>query len=161
MSPELGYFGITVPDFVFNDFHAQKISRVVCLINDKIRYQCAFMPKGEGEYYVLINKTNQKKIGVKEGDEVLVNLEPDTSEYGLPMPEELQELLKQDKEGNDFFHQLTPGKQRNLIHIAGQAKSSEVRLKKALVILEHLKEQNGKLDFKLLNVAFKAANRKF
>ena len=91
---------------------------------------------------------------------LLVQLQKDNSKYGIHLPEEMEELLLIDEEGSAFFHQLTPGKQRSLLHIIGKPKSSAIRLKKAVVVLDYLKTNNGKLDFKMLNMAFKAANQK-
>ena len=71
------------------------------------------------------------------------------------MPEEMEVLLAQDEEADRYFHQLTPGKQRSLLHIIGKPKTEATRLKKAIVITEYLKTNRGKLDFKELNLAFK------
>ncbi|MFK7984322.1 MAG: hypothetical protein AB8G86_30390 [Saprospiraceae bacterium] len=65
-----------------------------------------------------------------------------------------------DEVGSTFFHQLTPGKQRSLLHLIGKPKNSAIRLKKAVVVLDFLKTNNGKLDFKLLNIAFKESNQR-
>jgi mannitol/fructose-specific phosphotransferase system IIA component len=139
----------------------QKNRRVVCTLNNSLRFQCALMPKGDGTYFILVNKGNRKKLGLSLGQQVTVTLEKDESEYGLPMPEEMAEVLASDPEGDELFQALTPGKQRNLLYIAGKVKSSELRIHKALVIVEHLKTQEGKIDFKQLNQELKASNRKF
>ena len=102
----------------------------------------------------------QKKLSLSVGDEVQVSIVPDKSKYGLPMPEELQAIFDMDAEGDKVFHTLTPGKQRTLLHLVGKPKSSEIRIKKAMVVVDYLKEVNGKLDFKQLNEAFKRANQK-
>ena len=86
-------------------------------------------------------------------------MEKDESKYGIPMPEEMQEALYMDPEADQLFHKLTPGKQRSLLYIIGKPKSSNKRIEKAIVILEHLKTQGGKVDFKQLNIDFKEANR--
>jgi len=87
-------------------------------------------------------------------------LKKDESKYGMPMPEEFDELMKIDDELNEVFHKLTPGKQRSLLHIIGKAKRSETRLNKAIVISEYLKQVNGKIDFKQLQQAFKDYNQR-
>jgi uncharacterized protein YdeI (YjbR/CyaY-like superfamily) len=69
------------------------------------------------------------------------------------MPEELAELLAQDEEGDRLFHALTPGKLRTLLYLVGQPKSSDIRLHRALVVVEHLKTNQGKIDYKKLNLA--------
>ena len=63
--------------------------------------------------------------------------------------------MEQDEEADKYFHQLTPGKQRSLLHIIAKPKREETRLKKAVVITEYLKTNKGKLDFTALNLAFK------
>lgn len=132
--------------------------RVVCTLNGSLEIQCALMPKGDGHFFININKKIREKLKLQEGSPVEVSLRKDESEYGLPMPEELAELLSQDAEGNGYFQALTPGKQRNLLYIAGQPKTSDVRLKRSLVLIEHLKAHLGKIDFKQLQRDLKDAN---
>jgi len=132
--------------------------RIVCQINGKIAYQCALMPDGNGGYFVLLNKDNRKKLGVDIGDEIELSIQPDESKYGLPMPEEFEEFLLQDPELDRLFHDLTPGKQRALLHQIGSPKRAETRMKKAVVVAEYLKVNNGQLDFKALNQAYKDWN---
>ena len=79
-----------------------------------------------------------------------VHLTKDDSEFGLPFPVELEEVLAQDKAGKEYFDKLTPGKQRNIIYAAGQVKNPDLRIQRAMVLIEHLKKNKGKIDFKLL-----------
>lgn len=129
--------------------------RVVCVLNDKIEWQCALLPRGDGSYLITVNKKLQTTLRIQPGSPVRVSLRPDESEYGLPMPEELAELLAQDEEGHRLMHALTPGKLRTLLYIVGKPKTSDKRLQCALVIVEHLKQTGGKIDYKLLNVSLK------
>jgi len=78
----------------------------------------------------------------------------------MPLPDELKTAWELNPEGYAIFHTLTMGKQRSIVHIIGTPKSSEIRINKALTILEYLKTVNGNLDFKELNEAFKLANKK-
>jgi hypothetical protein len=133
--------------------------RVVCEINGKKKVQCALMPAGDGTWFINVNKELRTELGLVEGQSVSIHLEKDTTEYGMDMPEELRELLNQDEEGNDHFSGLTPGKQRNLIYIVKQVKSPQIRMRRALVVVTHLKLQGGGIDFKQLNEELKAANR--
>lgn len=156
---DLWSFHICIPDDVVQPFLQAGERRVVCELNGTESFQCALMPKGDGQYFINVNKERRKKLGLQLGTKVSAIIWKDDSKYGLPMPEELGELLKIDEEGNQLFHALTPGKQRNLIHIAGSPKRSETRLNKALVIVDYLKFTGGKLDFKELNEAFKESRR--
>lgn len=129
--------------------------RVVCRLNDRVEYQCALLPFGDGKLVITVNKKIQTQLKLQEGSVLQVSLRKDESEYGLPMPEELKELLAQEDEGNRYFHALTPGKIRTLLYIAGQPKNSETRLRRAIAIVEHLKKTQGKIDYKLLNQELK------
>lgn len=99
----------------------------------------------KGEFVISINKAIREKLKIDDGDTVDVELVADTSKYGLPMPEELAEVLRQDAEGKTLFHQLTPGKRRSLIYIVSNAKGIDRRIRAALVVLEHLKDNEGKV----------------
>jgi hypothetical protein len=156
---DLWMFHFMIPDDVVQAFLQGGHKRVVCEIDGLEPFQCALMPKGDGQYFINLNKERRKKLGLHPGARIKVQLKVDQSTYGLPMPEELGELLKMDDEGNRLFHQLTPGKQRSLIHIVGKPRRPETRLRKAVVIVDYLKAAQGKLDFKALNEAFKQSNR--
>lgn len=155
----LWHFYIAVTEEQAAPFLEVNDRRVVCTLNSSLELQCALMPKGDGGFFININKKIRDKLKLKEGSQVEVLLRKDDSEYGLPMPEEMAEILAQDEAGNQYFHALTPGKQRSLLYIAGQPKTSEVRLKRALVLVEHLKANLGKVVFKQLALDLKEANQ--
>jgi len=142
-----------VPQAVANALVTEgEARRVVCTLNEKVEYQCALLPRGDGSFVVTVNQKTQTNLGLKIGSKVSVSLRKDESEYGLPMPEELAELLAQDEEGNRYLHALSPGKLRTLLYIVGQPKNSDIRLHRALAVVEHLKANKGKIDYKKLNV---------
>lgn len=152
----------SVPEEIWEYFIKERDTRrVICKFNETVIKHCALQPDGNGQYYLLLNKDDQKQLKVSYNDPIHVDIEEDTSKYGYPIAPEMEELLIQDPEGSEFFHSLTPGKQRGLLHIIGKPKTSDTRLKKAFVVLEYLKENQGNLDYKELNQAFKNANNKF
>lgn len=144
-------YHIKVPQPIALHFLEKRDKRVVCRLNNAMEFQCAIMPAGDGVFFININKKIRDQLKLKEGSKVVAHLEKDNSEYGLPFPEELKELLDQDKSGNKLFQALTPGKQRNLIYIAGQVKNADLRIHRAMVILDHLKKNAGKINFRQLN----------
>ncbi|MGI8811336.1 MAG: YdeI/OmpD-associated family protein [Pyrinomonadaceae bacterium] len=123
--------------------------RVVCTLNGKLSIQCALMPSG-GSFFILVSKKVRTAVGIEAGDTVKLSLVPDTSKYGLPMPEEFAEALAQDLDGDRLFHILTPGKQRSLIFAVTSGKDVDRRIHRALIIVEHLKDNDGKIDNKKL-----------
>lgn len=144
---------IKVPVDIHKDFGDTK--RIMCQINDNEPWHAAFVPMGDGSYFIITSKDTLKVNGVGVGDEVMVHLWPDESKYGMPICPEFEELLSQDPGGSALFHALTAGKIRSLLYQVNKYKSADKRIEKALIILEHLKANNGKLDYKMLNQAFK------
>lgn len=118
--------------------------RVVCTINGAETFQCALLPS-DGDFVIIVNKTKRDKLRIVAGDKIVVELKEDTSKYGLPMPEELQEVLNQDPRAAELFHQLTPGKQRSMLYFVGKVKDIDRRIHTALIFVEHLKKNDGKI----------------
>lgn len=150
---------MAIPKDIGDHFIEGEYRRVICRINNFSPIYSALMPKGE-VYSIYVKKEFMKKHSLEEGDEVNVTLEKDTSEYGIPVPDSFQELLHQDTEGSMYFHELTKGKQRTLIHIVGKVKNVDSQLAKGLAIMHHLKEAQGILDFKRLNELIKQYNNR-
>ena len=133
-------------------------SRIIFSINGEGRIYRAFMPSGDGNYFILINQEICKKFNLEPEAPVTLQISPDDSEYGMPLPEELSELWAMDEDAYRTFHLLTPGKQRSLIYQIAKPKGADTRVKKAVQISEYLKTVNGKLDYKELNAYIKADN---
>ncbi len=131
---------------------ADKYRRVLCSINGQKAFHCALMPWGD-KFYIIVSKA--KRQGLVAGDKVKVELVKDESKYGLPMPEEFEEVLRQDPEGDKLFHGLTPGKQRSILYFLSQAKDIDLRIDHALLIIEHLKTNGGRIVDKLLHEELK------
>jgi hypothetical protein len=124
-----------------------------------VEYQCGLIPRGGGKTVIMVNKEHRSKLGIDSGAAVHVQLRKDKSEYGLAMPEELGELLKQDADGDRLFHALPEGRQRTLLYIVSSVKNSARRIERAIAIVEHLKLRNGKLDYKQLYNDLKMSKR--
>lgn len=149
-----GVYGhyISVPEKTALKFFEGKYARVVCTLNGSHSFQCAILPSKKHGYFIQINKKIRDKLSLKFRSQVKVEIKKDKSKYGLPMTEEFKELLSQDLEGDKLFHQLTAGKQRTLLYIAGNVKNSDKRISRAIAIVNHLKAHYGKIDFKQLQI---------
>jgi len=122
------------------------LRRAVCTINEDVSIQCSLMPSGTGSYYISLNKEIRTRLRISPGDSVRIRLEKDESKYGLPMPEELAEVLRQDPEGDKLFHSLTNGRQRSVIYYVSKAKDIDRRIHNALIMIEHIKKNEGKIN---------------
>ena len=112
------------------------------------------LPWGD-KFYIIVNKKRRDELGLAAGDMVDVILEKDESKYGLPMPPEVKEVLRQDKEGNKLFHALSPGKQRSMIYWLTRTKDIDRRIHETFIFLEHLKNNDGMIDNKKLQQEMK------
>ena len=143
-------FYVPISKEIGNQFLEGGNRRVLFTLEGQGPFHNALMNK-EGEYYILVNKKLQQKIGKVEGEQVEVVLEKDESEYGHEVPESFEALLDQDEEGRAYFESLTKGKQRSLIYIVKKVKNVDSQIAKGLAIMHHLKEEKGVLEYKRLN----------
>jgi hypothetical protein len=127
----------------------------VCTLNGSHTFQCALLPWTNEGFCVVVNKMIRDKLGILDGSKVKVELKVDDSKYGLPMPRELREVLKQDREGDKLFHALTPGKQRTILYYVAKNKNIDRRIHMSLVVIEHLKKNEGKIIYPKLSAEMK------
>lgn len=134
-SSEGGMHFVTVPAAVKRRFAERGTARVVATIGHLAPFQCGLMPVKGGDGYLIVNKTRQKLLGLNPGDTVDVSIARDESEFGAPMPEELESLLAQDEEAKAAFDALTPGKKRAVMYGVAREKDAERRIEAAVKLL--------------------------
>jgi hypothetical protein len=153
----LWHFHIKVDKKIATKVTTKESRRVVCTLQQTMSFQGALMPDGNGHFFINVNNELRKKLKLNEFDNVHVSFVPDTSKYGLPLPVEFEELLKQDLAGSDVFESLTDGKKRTLLFIIAKPKSPDLRIRNGIAVLEHLKRNKGKIDYKQLREDMKSS----
>lgn len=148
-----------VPNQIADELIDGADRRIVVTVNDKERYHCAIHGDGAGGFRIMLNQQRCKKLKLTRGEPIQVNVEKDRSEYGMEMSEELREVLDQMPRADELFHKCTKGRQRTLIYWVQNVKSSDIKIRRAIVMCTHLEEQDGTPDFKLMNEEMKAANQ--
>jgi hypothetical protein len=145
----LGGHYFELPPAVIKKLGGKINNRMICTINKKLSWQCGSLALGKGSAHVTISAKRMKELGLKAGDNIHVRLVHDTSKYGMKVPEELTELLKQDAEGKKRFDGLPMGKQRYIIQHVSAVKSSRLRVERAILLIENLKKlPKGKESFR-------------
>jgi hypothetical protein len=147
---------VVVPASIVERITESHSPRVRCSLNGATEFQCALIPFGSGVRVIAVNKKIRQTLCLEFGQDVEVTVKPDTSPYGLPLPEELKTLFQQDAAGKKVFHSLTPGKQRTLLYIIGSAKTSEKRIARSLTIVQHITRNRGVINYKMLNEELKS-----
>ncbi|HEY4651275.1 MAG TPA: YdeI/OmpD-associated family protein [Pontibacter sp.] len=138
--PHLPGHYIEVPPAIVERLGGKFKVRLLCTLNHKLNFQAGLVALGGGAGYISINNARLKKLGLQPGSEVQVSLEPDHSEFGMEMPEELTELLAQDDEGKRRFELLPPGKQRYIMYYVAGVKNTQLRIDRALLLINNLKQ---------------------
>lgn len=132
------------------------LRRVICTLNAIETINCSLFPSKES-YFITLSKKLREKLGVEVGDIVNVELRKDTSKYGMPMPEEFAEVLRQDPEGDALFNKLSPGDQRLMLKLVVFVKDTDRRIARSLTGLELLKRSAGKFVYSEQHLAMRLA----
>jgi hypothetical protein len=122
------------------------LRRVVCSLNGTEPFQCSLFPS-RGDYFITLGKPLRNKLKVNVGDKVVIELVKDETKYGMPMPPEFAEVLKQDTKGKKLFDALRPGDQRLMLKLIVFVKDVDKRIARSLVGIELLKLHEGKFDY--------------
>lgn len=94
--------------------------------------------KKSGARYLSISQAMRKSAKIKLGDKVKVSFEivdPDK----LELPEEMEAVLAQDEVGAKLWNKLTVGLQRSLVHYINSTKNVDLRIERALYLLNKVK----------------------
>ena len=146
---------IIIPDDVFLEMIKHTTDkRIICTINNSLTFHCGMIPK-KPFHYIMLSKEKIKVLKLDINDEISVEIVPDTSEFGMELSDELQEVLFSDPEGNLMFEKLTSGKKRSILYMMSKTKNPEIRIQKAFVLMEHLKRNKGKFDLLFFNEDYK------
>jgi hypothetical protein len=149
---------LKVPKNAVADFgFAGNLRRVICTLNGTETFNCALFP-AKGEYFITLNKQLRTRLGLRAGDSVRVKLTKDTSRYGMPVPAEFEEVLRQDAEGKRLFEALSPGDQRLMLKLIVFVKNTDGRIARALVGTELLKHSGGRFDYHVQHDAMRVAS---
>ncbi|HKX83855.1 MAG TPA: YdeI/OmpD-associated family protein [Pyrinomonadaceae bacterium] len=149
------WYIVRIPRAKVDHFDFKKnLRRVICTLNGTERFNYALMPS-KGDYFITLNKQRRKTLNLDIGDSVTLEIEKDESKYGMPMPEEFAEVLRQDPDGDKLFNDLSPGNQRLLLKLVVIVKDLDTRIHRALKAIEYLKRTNGKFVYDELYNAMK------
>ena len=130
---------IPVPDEVVAAFKEARVKRFIGTLNDEYDMPCALHGRKGGGHYIMLSKRVRKEYEIDPELTLKVQLSEDDSEFGYPVPEEWQAILDFDEEAAVIFKNLSPGKQRSVLHMVSSAKREETRITRALKIAENLK----------------------
>jgi uncharacterized protein YdeI (YjbR/CyaY-like superfamily) len=102
-------------------------------------FRTSLFPESGGKKHVLlVNKKMQSGARAKPGDTAEFRLQPDLKEREAQMPAELAKSLKADRGLRRYFDALSPSMRRDIGRWVSEAKSPEVRQRRADQMAERL-----------------------
>ena len=137
---------IVIPEEIFQEMiKIAPSKRIICTLNNTLVFHCAMIPR-KNYHFIMLGKDKIKTLNLDPNEEFQVEIVPDDSEFGADISKEFQEVLKSDPDGKMLFDKLTLGKQRSIIYVISKSKSSQLKIEKTFVFLDHLKRNKGKFD---------------
>ncbi|MBX7481702.1 YdeI/OmpD-associated family protein [Qipengyuania qiaonensis] len=100
----------------------------------EIPVENAFIPAGDGRYYLIVSPEVLKIGGLDVGDPVSFRFRVADQER-VDLPADLQRALARDPEGQERWQALTPGRRRALAHHVGSAKGDDTRARRIAAVL--------------------------
>ncbi|HET6697159.1 MAG TPA: YdeI/OmpD-associated family protein [Gaiellaceae bacterium] len=92
-----------------------------------------------GRYFVPLNRQNREAAGVAAGDEVTVELEADTDERTVTVPDDLRAALDGDEPARAAFDALSYTHRREYVEWIAEAKRQETRRRRVEQTVERLR----------------------
>lgn len=130
--------GIPVPDEVSELLRKAGVGRIVVKING---YELRRGLQGSKEFgsHIVVGLNLLKEAGLKIGETVCVECEPDPNPEQIDIPEELLIAIEQDGEASERWMSMSPGKKRSIAYHVSSAKREDTRIKRALDITMKLR----------------------
>jgi hypothetical protein len=94
----------------------------------------AFIPAGDGRYYVIVSPDLQKAAGLKLGQRVAFRFRVG-DQSAVNMPDALTQALARDAAAHDAWEALTVGRRRGLAYHVASAKTAATRDRRVGAVL--------------------------
>jgi hypothetical protein len=102
-------------------------------------YRGSLMPLGDGTFGLGVLKAIQAAAGVKRGDTITVEVEPDTAARVVEPPADLAKALAHEANAKMAWDRLSYTSKREVAHSLVEAKKPETRQRRLAAALEKLR----------------------
>ena len=136
-NPEKGGCWLEVPFDVKAEFGSMR-PKVKVVFDSKVVYRGSLVRMGTPHHILGIRKDIRESIGKKPGDEVEVQVELDTDERKVEIPEMLHKAFKGAEEARSRFEKLSYTHQREYVNHILEAKKEETQIRRTEKTIEHL-----------------------
>ena len=138
LQSNLSYTALFLPFEIVAQLPEKGRLRVAGLLNNKIPFNLAILNLKEGPKYLTVGSMLRKEAKINIGDLVQVSFQLVDPNL-LELPEELEIALAQDEDAQKVVGTFTVGYKRSLAHYINSTKNIDLRIKRALELLEKAK----------------------
>ena len=139
MGPGGAWTCLRVPFDVEEVFGSKARTAVEGSING-FRFRSSVFPTGEGEHFMMVNKTMQKGANVNAGDRVSVTLRKDTAPRVIETPQDLENAFAGDAQASEGYERLPYSYKKEYVDWIESAKREETRARRIGKALDMLAE---------------------
>ncbi|MDZ7847776.1 MAG: YdeI/OmpD-associated family protein [Owenweeksia sp.] len=119
------------PEVAQNFLNDKNKARLIITFDNGKSFHRALQRNKDGYCYMILGKTTLREAKKLPGREEHITLELDESEYGMALPEEMAEVMRQDPVGKSCFKKLKPGLQRSFLYYINSGKTVDTRIKRS------------------------------
>jgi hypothetical protein len=107
---------------------------------DGVPFRNVIMPNGKGQHYTVVNREIREAIGKKAGDRVRVEMEVDTEERVVEVPEDFQQALSANEQAATHFARFSYSQRKEYVRWIEVAKKPETRERRIQKAVEKIAE---------------------
>jgi len=140
--PDNGIDGayVTIPFDVMEVYGTKGQVKVKALF-DGHPYRGVLANMGLGCHVIIVRKDIRTAIGKQVGDIIKVEIEPDTEERIVEIPDDLAKVLAKNKKVKEFFDTLSFTNRKEYAIWIASAKKEETREKRLKLVIEKLRDR--------------------
>ena len=117
---------VSVPFDVEKSFGKGGSIKVKGTVNG-VPFRSSFMPDGEGDHFLVVNKSIRDKAKVKVGDRVQIVVEPDAAARVIEAPPDLAKALGRNKAAKTVWDDFAYSHKKAYVEWIVSAKQNETR----------------------------------
>lgn len=135
-----GGYGVEFPYDVRAEFGTGGMVKVKTKIGG-IAYRGSLTPMGGSNHMLIVLKDIRAKLGIKENDEINIEIKQDTEERVVTIPEDLMNLFKKNKKAKEVFDGMSYTHRKEYANWINEAKKPETRERRLSKTIEMLLEK--------------------
>lgn len=134
-----GGYGVEFPYDVRAEFGTGGMVKVKAKIGG-IDYRGSLTPMGGSNHMLIVLKDIRAKLGIKENDEINIEIKQDTEERVVIIPEDLMNLFKKNKKAKEIFDGMSYTHRKEYANWINEAKKPETRERRLIKTIDMLLE---------------------